>query len=75
MQTNTKNPQDTALNESQIELLALLKSPQKKSPDWQDKAARLMAMEHSKSLANDIDDVHYFRSLALCKLAQIAGVN
>jgi len=75
MQHITQNPQDTALHESQIELLALLKSPQKKSPDWQDKAARLMAMEHSKSLANDIDDVQYFRSLALCKLAQIAGVN
>lgn len=75
MLTNTDNPKDTALNESQIELLTLLKDPQKKSPDWQDKAARLMAMEHSKSLSNDIDDAQYFRSLALCKLAQTAGVN
>lgn len=74
MHSNTENSSPRALSDSQSELLALLKNPQKKSSEWQEKTARLVAIEHSKSLNADSDDIEYFRALSLCKLAQTNGV-
>jgi hypothetical protein len=74
MHINTETSLSKSLSESQSELLTLLKSPQKKSSEWQEKTARLVALEHSKSLNADIDDAEYFRALAICKLAQTSGV-
>ena len=74
MRSNTENSSPRALSDSQSELLALLKNPQKKSSEWQEKTARLVAIEHSKSLNAEIDDIEYFRALSLCKLAQMNGV-
>lgn len=74
MHSNTENSSPRALSDSQSELLALLKNPQKKSSEWQEKTARLVAIEHSKSLNADSDDIEYFRALSICKLAQTNGV-
>jgi hypothetical protein len=52
--------------DSSIELEKLLETPNKSSNDWQTNSARLVALEHNKTLVAETDDFSYMRSLALC---------
>ena len=61
--------------DSSIELEKLLETPNKSSNDWQINSARLVALEHNKTLVAETDDFAYMRSLALCRWAQLTGVS